>query len=103
MINKEIETPPDLAEYLADSYGIYHDSNCTEKLHDEGECDCRVFWVPFITERIRKSVSNERRLLIGEELSTLGSVLETGAIILALGAVLILAFIGLIAVIRYII
>lgn len=53
-----VETPEDLAEFLADAFGIYgaHDINESEP------CKCRVHWVPTMADRIRKAVENEKKL-----------------------------------------
>lgn len=61
-----IETPDELAEFLANAMSVYgaHDEQCDLQVRT-----CRCCFVTAMTERIRKSVSNEgliRRLLKGE-------------------------------------
>ena len=66
-----LETPSELADHLADLLGIGQDSRCQvigwdnplnfigpipEHIQD---CDCRVFWILEMTDRIRRSVINE--------------------------------------------
>ena len=61
-----LETPDDLAEYLADLAGIYVDPRCVYRNSDERQhstmCACRVFWIPELAARIRQSVDNEKAL-----------------------------------------
>lgn len=62
-----LETPDQLADDLADLLGIYTDRRCKDLGEDRhyqgdiwhGECDCRVFWVPRLTNRMRQAVMNE--------------------------------------------
>lgn len=58
-----IEMPGDLAEFLADQLGVYEDKRCPDTLEGDHieDCDCRVFWVPAMTDRIRKAVEAEDR------------------------------------------
>jgi hypothetical protein len=53
-----IETPVELADYLADKIGIYggHDDECTPQK------PCRCCWVSEMAERIRRTVKNEASL-----------------------------------------
>jgi hypothetical protein len=53
----QMETPAELAEYWADSLGIY---SAAEE-HKE-DCQCRVCFVSDMTARIRDSVKNEQIL-----------------------------------------
>ena len=66
-----IETPQDLAEELANWLGIYEDVRChslpdTQDIYGDREhaedCNCRVFWVPLMINRIRKAVQNEMEM-----------------------------------------
>ena len=61
-----LETPSDLADHLADKLGIYSDPRCgdtAERLDVHvDDCECRVWWVPNMAERIRQAVKNERQL-----------------------------------------
>jgi hypothetical protein len=63
-----LETPGELADWLADKMGIYGDPNCVnptgiegDDMHDD-DCNCRVFWVPRMADRIRSAVKNEEAL-----------------------------------------
>ncbi len=63
-----LETPNELADWLADQVyptGVYEDPECTARRGDEdhtADCNCRVFWVPAMADRIRQAVQNETRL-----------------------------------------
>lgn len=84
-----IETPSDLAEWLADQAGIYMDYRCAawydydpdfigpptltiavlrerwprvDSDNHVDDCNCRVAWVPWITQRIRNAAAAETRL-----------------------------------------
>ena len=52
-----LETPDELADVLADSFGVYGacDDRCPQPL-------CRPHWTLTMADRIRQSVKNERRL-----------------------------------------
>ena len=60
----KMETPGELAEWLADQAGIYDDRRCYSDSGHVDQCLCRVFWVPDFTERIRQSVANEKALAV---------------------------------------
>lgn len=53
-----LETPPELADAIADLCGVYgsHDDNGPE------HCSCRVCFVAEMEQRIRQAVENEGRL-----------------------------------------
>lgn len=53
-----VETPSDLAEYVADKLCIY--GACNEACHEGSLCRC--CFVADLTARIRESVKNEQRL-----------------------------------------
>jgi hypothetical protein len=55
-----LETPPQLAEVLANEFGIY--GAHPEGRDDRENCDCRVCFVSSVTERIRQAVLNEHLL-----------------------------------------
>lgn len=62
----KIETPDELAEFLANALGVYgaHDQRCALKVYK-----CRCCFVTAMTARIRESVANEKliqRLREGE-------------------------------------
>ena len=81
-----METPNDLADHLADLLGIYEDGRCSSEdgvLHDRPEgqerqhipdCDCRVFWVPLMAQRIKDAVDTERSIREGLEDKAAGRV-----------------------------
>lgn len=66
-----IETPDELADHIADLIypsGIYHDTRCPDQVGEQDgyldtqhipDCNCRVYWVPRMAERIRQAVNNE--------------------------------------------
>ena len=64
-----IETPADLAEWLADHFGRWSDScppSCQET-HEaptghQDSCWCRICFVLHVTQRIREATHNEQRL-----------------------------------------
>lgn len=60
-----LETTDELADWLADKLGIYDDSRCKfedNDWHHVSECQCRVWWVPQMADRIRRAVANENTL-----------------------------------------
>ena len=67
----KLETPEDLAEWLADTCNIYVDPRCHNPNGHEPMCACRVFWIPELAARIRQSVANEKALAVLEVLDKL--------------------------------
>lgn len=60
-----LETPDELADAIADMVGIY--GGCPRGFDGEPdadcqECKCRIGFVAEMTDRIQRSVANERRL-----------------------------------------
>jgi len=56
-----IEMPADIAEELADKFGIYG----THNEQNPNDCKCRVCFVVGMTDRIRRAVDNEQRMDAG--------------------------------------
>ena len=56
------EPSEQLAESIADEFGIYEDRRCDAyEIDDHAEnCRCRVFWVPEMTRRIRDASEADR-------------------------------------------
>ncbi len=106
------ETPADLAEWLADQAEMYGDYRCDvwgiygpdfigpipahhARIRDDypladgdhvEDCDCRVAWVPWVTQRIRDAVATEKALDQGPLGSTWIEVdhSQVGVVVLAL-------------------
>lgn len=61
-----VELPSDVAEYVADQAGVYRDPRCPDDLDNAEDhfedCNCRVYWVPWVTQRMRDAVHAEDKL-----------------------------------------
>lgn len=74
-----IETPDELAEWMADYKGVYEDSQGSpdEATGDHREdCECRMCFVDALTSRIRASVKNEEA--ISEQLRSHLAKIDSG-------------------------
>lgn len=62
----KIETPEDLAEWLADQADVYGGCRGITEDNAQGPCPddvwCRVCWVPDVADRIYRAVENAKKL-----------------------------------------
>lgn len=68
-----IDTPEDIAEYLAEWLGLSIDPLCdyrnTKALGHRDGCYCREKWVPAFAARMRESVKRELQVRLGNALT----------------------------------